>query len=135
MPITYRVHPVHRLVVARAEGHLTIDDFTGYMREAWTKPDVVGFNELVDVTGQESLADPTGDQLQALARMSAQLEPPVPGVKTAVVASDDLLYGLGRMYEAFRATAQGSTRTVGVFRTRTEALAFLGLDPQVDSEL
>ena len=45
----------------------------------------------------------------------------------AIVAPRDFEFGLGRMYEAHREQDSRSTKRVGVFRTREEALAWLGL--------
>jgi len=44
------------------------------------------------------------------------------------VASENLAFGLGRMFQAHRELDRRSTREVGIFRTMEEALAFLGLD-------
>jgi len=45
-----------------------------------------------------------------------------------LVASENLAFGLGRMFQAHRELDRRSTREVGIFRTMEEALAFLGLD-------
>jgi hypothetical protein len=46
----------------------------------------------------------------------------------AVVAPDNLAYGLGRMFQAYRELDRRSTKEVGIYRTMEEALAFLGLE-------
>jgi hypothetical protein len=49
MPIGYRVDHNRRLVAARAHGILVAEDLFGYQREAWSRPDVAGYDELVDM--------------------------------------------------------------------------------------
>ena len=50
------------------------------------------------------------------------------GYGEPVVAPTTIAYGLGKMYQAMREMQDRSTKDVGVFRTRDEALAFLGLE-------
>jgi hypothetical protein len=46
--------------------------------------------------------------------------------KFAIVARADLHFGLGRMYQSFRGSNHQSTKSVGVFRNREEAMEWLG---------
>lgn len=46
--------------------------------------------------------------------------------RSAIIAPDDLHYGMSRMFAAF-AEAKGLAREVGIFRTHAEAEAWLGL--------
>jgi hypothetical protein len=55
------------------------------------------------------------------------MDQPRTSTKFAIVAPDDLAFGLGRMYGAYRRLDERSTKEVGVFRTVAEALAFLGI--------
>jgi len=50
--------------------------------------------------------------------------------RLAIVAPRDFEFGLGRMYGAHREMDNRSTKWVGVFRARPEALAWLGLDQE-----
>jgi hypothetical protein len=63
-----------------------------------------------------------------LAKVSATMDSPENRTKFAIVAPDQLVHGLGRMYQTYRATAPGSTKQVGVFHTLPEAMAFLGIE-------
>jgi hypothetical protein len=45
----------------------------------------------------------------------------------AIVAPTDLAFGLGRMYGSYRSLDDRSTKLVGVFRSRDDALRFLGV--------
>jgi hypothetical protein len=91
---------------------------------------VSAYNELVDVSGVEkfTVPIPSGPELERLAHCSAKDDHPTKRSKFAIVAPDELAYGLGRMYQSYRDLEPRSTKEVGVFRTLEEALNFLGVD-------
>lgn len=60
-----------------------------------------------------------------LADYSASMDLPSVRSKFAIVASDDLHFGLGRMYGAYRDLKGSEAKTVQVFRTREEAEKWL----------
>jgi len=124
MPIDYRVEHERRLVLAEGRGAVTADDIFAYQREVWSRADVNGYDELVDMSGVDAIVEPSSDGMRRLAELSAQMDPPS-GTKFAIVARQDFAFGLGRMYEAYRALNQRSTKEVAVFRSREEALRWL----------
>jgi hypothetical protein len=126
--IDYRIDHARRLVVARLVGAVTDADLFGYQREVWSRPDVGGYDELIDLTATQEIVRPTQDQVRALASLSAGMDPSPSAGRLAIVAPQDLAFGLGRMYQAYRGMDPRSTKTVGVFRRREEAMAFLGLE-------
>jgi hypothetical protein len=128
MPITYTIDHRRRLVLAYAKGVLVDGDFFGYQREVWSRADVAGYNELVDMSAVERIVDPTPERVKVLAQLSASMDAPGTSSKFAIVASLDVAFGLGRMYEVYRELNMGSTKEVAVFRTREEAFAFLDLE-------
>lgn len=126
MPIEYQIRPESRLVAARGLGVFTRVDVLEYQREVWSRPDVAGFDELIDMTGVERIESQGGAAARHLAAVSASMDDPLTLAKLAIVAPHDLAYGLGRMYEAHRALTGKSSKQVAVFRTMPEALAWLG---------
>ena len=130
MPIEYRINHARRLVVARGSGTLNDEDVFGYQHEVWSRPDVEGYDELVDMTDVEHIALPYADRVQDLARLSASMDTRYRASHLAVIAPSDTAFGIGRMYQTYRELDPHSTKQVGVFRTREEALAFLGLAEQ-----
>ena len=134
MPIEYEVDHERRVVVARGKGVLAQEDFVAYQNVAWSRPDVTGYSELVDMRGVEDVVLPTADGMRALASLSAGMDAHHGSTKMAIIASQDFAYGLGRMYEAYRSFQPASTKEVAVFRTPREALAFLGLDAALGIE-
>jgi len=128
MPIEYRIHHRQRLVVARGSGTVTDQDVFGYQRKAWSDPSIVGYDELVDMTKVQGFAIPSVGRVQELADLSAAMDHRVSESKFAIVAPNDLAYGLGRMYETYRAINPASSKKVSVFRTLPEALNHLGIE-------
>jgi len=83
---------------------------------------------MTDVT---EIATASPDRMRELAALSASMDRVAAGAKMAIVAPQDHAFGLGRMYEAYRGFEPASKKEVAVFRTISEALAFLGLEGAV----
>jgi len=130
MPIIYSIDHERRVVVATWRGTVVGKDLFAYQKEAWSRPEVAGYNELIDMLDVKELPDtgPLGPVLESLATVSAKMDPAGNRSRLAIVAPNALVFGLGRMYQAYRSISPGSTKEVGVFRTLAEARAFLGVN-------
>ena len=128
MPIVFRVDQDARVIVAAGHGVLREADLFNYQREAWSRSDVAGFDELIDMTRVIEFAQPSAERIRDLAKLSAEMDNPVSRSRLAIVASGDFAFGLGRMFQAYRHLESSSTKEVGVFRTMEDALAFLRVD-------
>jgi hypothetical protein len=104
---------------------LTGQDVFGYQRTVWSRADVQGYNELLDMRAVEGIDLPSVDNMRALAQLSASMDIPATSSKFAIVATSDEAFGLSRMYETYRHLEGKSTKQVAVFRTLTEAYAYL----------
>jgi hypothetical protein len=124
MPLDYDIDHARRLVTARGRGILTYQEMVEYQSAVWSRPDVEGYDELVDVTAVEDFAQPSTDRVRDLASLSAVMDGRR-AAKFAIVAPGNLAYGLGRMYQTYRSMEGSGTKEVGVFRTMAEALVFL----------
>jgi hypothetical protein len=129
MPIEYHIDHSRRLVVARGKGVFSGVDIFEYQREVWSRPDVVGYDELVDMSGVTEIAapNPAGDNFRALATESAATDPAETPTKFAIVAGEQFAFGLARMYQSYRELEPKSTKEVRVFRTLAEAMAYLNV--------
>jgi len=120
MPITYRIDPQSHLVMTVATGVLTDAELLDHKRRLAADPAFEpGMGQLSDIRGVEQLeVTPQGvRQFVAHDRVHAgQLE----GHRLAIVAPQDLVFGMARMYQTL------TDANVGVFRDVAEALAFLG---------
>jgi hypothetical protein len=126
VPLAYRIDHEQRLVLVTASGVITAETLFGYQKEAWSDPAIAGYDELVDMSGVEGVQAPSPSNVSALAAFSARMDASAKPTKLAIVARDDLLFGLGRMYQAYREMKPGSNKEVAVFRSMPDALAWLG---------
>jgi hypothetical protein len=128
MPIEYRIDRDRQVVIAKAAGRVEDQDICTYQGEVWSRSDVAGYDEIVDMTAAELVTSPSPEQVRELARMSAAMDSPEHASKFAIVAPRSALFGLGRMYQAHRELDERSTKKVGVFRSMEEAVEWLGLE-------
>lgn len=127
MPIEYRIDHDRKLVQVKAHGTVTDQDVFGYQREVWSRHDTAGYDELVDMTEVEHIALPSVDRVRQLASLSANMDAASFASKLAIIAPENVAFGLGRMYATYRQMEARSRKHVEVFRSRGEALAFLGV--------
>jgi len=101
-----------------------------YQREVWSKPEVAGYDELVDVwqVGEFVVPIHLGPRMRELANESSTMDAPEQPSKFAIVAPEQFAFGMARMYQTYRELQPRSTKIVGVFRTLPEALSFLSID-------
>jgi hypothetical protein len=125
VPLDYRIDHEQRLVRVTASGVITADTLFEYQKEAWSDPAIAEYDELADMSGVEDVQAPLPENVSALAGFSARMDTSAKPTKLAIVASDDLLFGLGRMYQAYREMKPGSNKEVAVFRSMPDALAWL----------
>jgi hypothetical protein len=128
MPIDYQVDRERRLVLAKGSGRVNGREVFAYQREAWAGAEVAGFNELIDMTEVESIEVPSLESVRELAALSATMDAPGIKSKCAIVAPGSLAHALSRLYEACRAMESMSTKEIAVFRSKAEALEWLGID-------
>jgi hypothetical protein len=136
MPIEYYIDHARRLVVARGRGLFADAEVFAYQRQVWSQTEVAGYDELVDMTEVEEIGAPApaGPRIAQLASLAAAQDLPGYAGKFAIIAPGSLAFGLGREYQTYRELDERSRKQVGVFRTRAEALAYLGIDTLEDRE-
>jgi len=134
VPIEVHVDHGRRLVVARASGVLQDHEVFGYQLSTWSRSDVAGFDELVDMTAVVEIEVPSAARVRELAALSASMDQRVgtvgaetPPGRFVIVAPQEIAHALGKMYAVFREMEPASTKQVEVFRTMDSALMFLGV--------
>ena len=95
MPIEYRIYHERRLVLAQGRGTLADGGVFGYQREVWSRPDVAGYNELMDMSEVDHIALPSANRVRGLAQLSAGMDGSSVRSKFAIVAPSDIAFGLG----------------------------------------
>jgi hypothetical protein len=127
MPIEYRIDHDRKLVVAKGRGTVTNPDVFRYQRDVWSRDDVAGYDELIDMSEVEHIAVQSVNRVRELASLSATMDAVSPASKLAIIAPENLAFGLGRMYATYRELDPRSRKRVKVFRSVGEALVFLGV--------
>jgi hypothetical protein len=136
VPIDYYIDHSQRVVCARGIGTFTGADVFAYQREVWARPDVLGYDELVDMTQVEAIVTPrpAGPRMRELAAQAAAQDNPARAAKLAIVAPDRLAYLLARQFQSHRDLEPQSTKQVKVLRTLAEAWTFLAKETLEDVE-
>ncbi len=127
MPLTHHIDHGSRLVIAAGHGLFSDEDVFGYQSEVWSRDDVHGYDELVDLTDVSEIVHPTANRMMDLASLASRMPSSNTSSRLAIVAPSDLAFGLARMFQGWRNCADAGKRNVAVFRSMPEALKFLGL--------
>jgi hypothetical protein len=128
MPLEYRIDQERRVVFATAGRILSDEDVFGYQREVWSRSDLAGYDEIVDLSPVEDLVMSSGDRVRALAELASSMDAQGAPSRLAIVAPHDLVYGFARMFETYRTMNQKGVKAVSVFRSMRAALDWLGIE-------
>ncbi len=131
MPITIEIDAGNRLILARITGVLTHEDILAYQHDVWSRPELAGFDELIDVSAVERIAFESSRRVGEIAELAVEMDSKDNPTRLAIVAPTPESYGMARMYQTYRETTPGGTKTVMVFHTVPEAWAWLGKKPSV----
>lgn len=125
MPVDYRYDEFSNRLVTRCEGPTTyaqvMDHFRDLTRDSRLK---LHCDVLLDLTFM--IAFPTAQQIDQAATTLEDMRELVPFGRCAVVAPEDVVYGLGRMFQAFVWPVFTGMR---VFRTQADAIGWLNEEP------
>ncbi len=119
MPTFFKIDKERSLVMSTGSGVLTLADALAHQERISKDPDFdPGFSQLVDLTQVTNLEFSSSD-----VRRLAQKSSFSATSRRAILVSSDLVFGLSRMYEAFRAIS--GEKGVRVFRDLNEALEWV----------
>lgn len=122
MPISIHVDHDKRRILGVASGTLEDRDLFAYQQEAGHFP---AYDEIFDGTAVDLLREVNSASLKKLAGMAAAADIADHRAKLAIVAAQDVHFGMGRMYESFRECDPHATREAAVFHSREEAEQWL----------
>jgi hypothetical protein len=119
MPITYVIDRLHQRMLTQASGLITFQDVDDHLdREERDRG--LDLPELVDARGART--DLTSAQVRALVQRGIRMLRTIPLGPTAIVANDETLFGMARMYSIL---AEHDGITVDVFRDVDSASRWL----------
>ncbi len=123
MPVTYRIDQAKHRIHTRCIGPVAFDEVRQHFADLLLDPDCPErLDVLLDLSEMTSL--PTSGQLSAVTTEIARVRPRVQFDGCAIIASQDALFGMARMFEVFAENYFGATR---VFRTVAEGARWLEL--------
>jgi hypothetical protein len=131
MPIVHRVDRALGVVFATASGSLGDEELLDFAQKTANDPEFrSGVHELIDLRAAD-VSQITSRGLRRAAEIFAAFDSGPSHARIAFVAPADVVFGLSRMYQAFRSD---SPAEIGVFRELHEARAWLGLPPDVEDD-
>lgn len=119
MPIRYSIDRIHRRLMTHADGIVTFHDINAHLDLEQRNRDL-NRSELIDARG--ATTDITSDQVRRLVRRAADMLRLVDLGPTAIVTTDDVVYGMARMYSIL---AEGVGAAAEVFRDMESATRWL----------
>jgi hypothetical protein len=128
MSIEYHIDHKKRTVFAKGLGRFSDADAFGYQHDVWSRPDLAGYHEVMDMTDVIAIDTPSPTRVRDLASLSAAMDTHVPASKFAIVAPGDVAFGFGRMFAAHREANPRSQKEVAVFRSMEAALKWLATE-------
>ena len=119
MPIRYSIDRIHRRLMTHADGIVTFHDINAHLDLEQGNRDL-NRSELIDARG--ATTDITSEQIRRLVRRAADMLRVVDLGPTAIVTTNDVVYGMARMYSIL---AEGVGATAEVFRDMESATRWL----------
>ena len=121
--IEFAFDPARRLRTARFHGVVRDDDLAGAYQALVASPDYdAGADDLVDLRGVTHLGV-TSEGLRGIMELFAPIDDLGIATRLAIVAPNDAVYGVSRMYEMLR--GDGVPEEISVFRDVDEAMRWL----------
>jgi hypothetical protein len=117
--ITYVIDRLLQKMTTNADGMVTFKDINEHL-DAEERERAMGLPELIDAT--QATTNLTSDQVRSIVRRVVATAKRIPAGPTAIVASDDVVFGMARMYSILM---EDSAAPVGVFRDRASARSWL----------
>ena len=122
MPISIDYDRKENVIYTRAEGVIMLDDIISYFSSAATLDLKKGYRVLADYS--DAILKLSNEDLHEMARLRKAVLYTNEKINIAVFCRDDLVFGLGRMYEALLSE---DNYDVMIFRSQEKARKWLGV--------
>ena len=128
MPYSFRIDTNHNIVLFKATGAFTSEILLECLQIVAADPKFkTNFNHLVDLRELSSFPAGSSD-MQRRANLDRQMEEAIGDCKIALVSSNELVYGMTRMYEIMMNDALPSVHT---FKNIDDAIDWLGIPKEI----
>jgi predicted HAD superfamily Cof-like phosphohydrolase len=128
MPAQHNIDNNRRLIATLWFGEAVeselIEALTKYQQDIKSQPDYFTYNEIVDF-GQASSFKLSTQGIMTLAHLATNTDSHGVKTKLAIVVSNSLAYGLGRMYVTYRSLVPRGIKDVRVFMSYHDALEWI----------
>lgn len=125
MPFSFHLDPRHDTILIRGVGTLSLDDALLLLDDLTAAgPQISGKNGIIDATNATD-TQMTFDSIRRVSDRVTQMSDLFRSTRWAVIAPNDALFGVARMYETLRS---GGPFEVRVFRSASEAEAWVRRD-------
>jgi hypothetical protein len=128
MAIEYGIDREQKLLLLKGLETVTVDDVLAYLRDVVERPDVAGFNGLVDLSGASEIVIGMMGKIQLFGQLSKTLDGRWSSSRMAILTSTDDRFGLDGLYATLQGLKPEGAKQVSVFRCMEDAMQFLGLD-------
>ena len=129
MPVTYGIDKVNGIIHTKCTGPVTVEEVVDHFRVLGQDPDCPEMLDVfLDLRGQTSV--PKTENLREVVGEISRIRGRVQFGKCAIVACNDALFGMLRMFEVF---AEQCFRQSRVFRNAKEAEAWLTSEDETTS--
>ena len=119
MPIRYSIDRINRRLVTRADGLLTFRDINAHLDVEESNRDLE-YSELFDA--RDATTNVTLEEVRLLARRAAEMLRLVDLGATAIITTNDVLYGMARMYSVLAESEGVAADVFSDVETATEWL-------------
>lgn len=133
LPIRYKILPDLQIVLVHFLGEVGPEEHIASFMDYAAEPQFDPRHHILLDLSHCQMNDSYFEDMQRLAyRLNGYYKVRALTSKTAVFAPGDVVYGMSRMYQSI---SEGvSPWEMGVFRTRAEAMAFVGIAADTDEE-
>ena len=128
MSYKYTINTEHKIVIFKASGAFTAEILFNCLKDVISSTDFQpGFNHLVDLREVSSFPATTADMHQRV-NLDKDIEEQLGKCKIALVSSNELVFGMSRMYEMLMDNATPEVRS---FRHINETVQWLGIEKEI----
>lgn len=123
MPVSFTIYPDKCLVLVKLAGHVTLPDLMYNVQQMRSHPLFSEeFPRIIDAL--DMTAGLSGTDVRDFARLIVRASSTNGGSRRAIVAKDDVVFGLSKMLESLTTPGTDAWRA---FRNMGEALEWLGV--------